>query len=216
MSFQIETYTPIAQPLTLYEEGTIIAARPLNELFEHVKNFKTPSWELVQRAVAVIFKSILTHSFCDKVALLRPEAVYHSFKGRVEVIKSSGAIVCSSLRHMPIPYFTKDDLTQFDVEYPYLLQSALYYRVDSAKVLPVMQSKKHGFRHISVLDYSVACIPDFTKYDTFSPQTIRQYFSAAWGVELTGQNEGNTVTDLVKSNILQATDCSEVYNFKNS
>lgn len=73
---------PAPQPLYMFDEGTIVAARPLHELLEHCRRCELPSWALIGRAINALFQGIITGNYCDKVALLRAEGLYHSLNGK--------------------------------------------------------------------------------------------------------------------------------------
>lgn len=85
----------------------ILVARPLKELWLHVKNLKLPSFALVVRCINTLVLGIFRGHLCDHVllrsiALLNGEKIIHSLSGRIST----------------------DDAADFEKKYPFMLESA--------------------------------------------------------------------------------------------
>jgi hypothetical protein len=88
--------------LGMAEPDRIIIARPLKELWSHIRNCKLPSIRLLVRVIVTVALGIFRGHLCDKVVLESEGSLFHSLKGHVE----------------------KVDRATMQAAYPYMLENA--------------------------------------------------------------------------------------------
>jgi hypothetical protein len=179
-----------AQLLVSYavaSKPTLVATRPLAELKMHLKNRQRPSVRLLARCVQVIALALFRRHFYDNLLLLRPEALIHSLNRRVQVIYNTG-------RQDLHLYFTKNDLAQFDKQFPYLLQSSHYYRVKGDPHGSLKAS--HPSKCIELVKNTKVKVPDFSGYKKIQASSIIEYFEGFHHLHLTDRK---TISGILKS-----------------
>ncbi len=197
----------LLSPVYLFEEGTIVVARPWSELCAHIRHLQVPKWQLISRLMEALFQC----SFYDHVMLLRPEAIYHSLKGRVEVVKSTGIMPDPRASVLPpLVYFTDEDLRLFKEQFPFLLENALYLR---SKHSPSASSGGHPFIEVPLSGSATVSIPDFSNYSEITAETVRSYYLKAWGIKVTDKESGNKISDLVQSPSLVSREPTKLFYF---
>ncbi|MCE5319294.1 MAG: hypothetical protein LLG04_18260 [Parachlamydia sp.] len=95
----------------------LIIARPLKELWAHVRSRKLPSLRLVARAIKALALSIFRWHLCDYILIPVANSIFHNQKGRIEMR-------------------TRENLKK---DYPYLFQSALEYEFIPSLSLTITQ-----------------------------------------------------------------------------
>ncbi len=188
----------MAVTASLYEPGTIVVTRPAHELWAHICNCELPSWQLLARAVSVLFFALVRGHLCDNVLLLRKDGLHHSLHGNKNImtIKPTGTDFKTRNRCLLVA-----DVFAFKQEHPYLLASALYLRLKEDLVQqepePIFKwntwtTRQNGER-----------VMVFPPEDIFevTPRTIQELFKDGYGLDFSEQIA--TLDNLVHSPALE-------------
>lgn len=202
----------------LYEEGTVVITRPLQELWSCIKNLKLPPWQLALRSIKVLVLALFTKHFYGEMLLLRSEGLYHSMKGKVEKVTATGkeenyfpGTRLSS--DMPSPFFTKQDLKKFKEQYPFLLEQALYLRPKDTNLTHYRSNESHPRYHEELTPRTFVTLPDFKNYEAITPQSVSNYFRKMCGIQVTEKIKENSITDFINSKRLYTTDYTKLFHF---
>ncbi len=201
--------------IELPDPGTLVLSRPLHELWLHVQNCELPSWQLIARAISTLFLALFRGHFCDGILLLRPEAIYHSFHGKIEEMPATGRHN-DSQNEFKFPFYRLEDGVEFNASYPHLMEAALY--LSCKKETPSPQSSE-GYKMKERLDLvsdkappnTIVSIPDFSRCAEISAQTMRAYFANAYDLAITDREVDNTLATLIYSDRLQIIDVQRVH-----
>ena len=166
-----------------YNPCSIIVARPLKELWYHVKNRELPSLELIIRSIKAVALAIFKWHFCDRVALTSQDRnrILHSIHGKFEELETS----------------------DFNKKYTFMSMTGFKLVYNSSMKDSHKLEKKHPSREEKIPDsHDFVKVADFKDYKEITPQTICEYFRNFHGIKLTSNEKGNTISDLFKSKYL--------------
>lgn len=168
-----------------YNPCPIIVARPVKELWYHVKNRELPSLELIIRSIKAIVLSIFRGHMCDRIAIISQDQqnVLHSIRGKRETV---------GLRNFNKEYTFMSE-TGFKLVYSRGKPRSDDIKRNPDEVHPSYNIKVEGSNDL------VVQLADFSQYKEISAQTICEYYSKFHGIKLTDKETGNTISDLFKS-----------------
>jgi hypothetical protein len=181
---------PQTQTALKFEAGRVVLARPWHELWAQICNHcELPSWELIARAITVLFKFIFCQQghFHDHVILVRPEGFYHSTS-----MMEPGA---KGVSRVPPE---RDKTIVFEERFPDLLDQALYLKHASGEYDPSLVRENHSSMTMNYQGNLVS-IPDFSGYEAIDAEAVRNYYHNYYGYRITHKEEALTIDDLVAS-----------------
>jgi hypothetical protein len=72
--------------LAAWHPGSILLARPLNELWAHIRDRELPSFALIARAIKTLALYIFKGQLWDHILLAKKGGIFHSLNGQLEAV----------------------------------------------------------------------------------------------------------------------------------
>jgi hypothetical protein len=174
------TFVAVAS-LALYYPGSVLLARPLEELSDYVKNVELPPLELIARVIKTLALAIFRWHLCDQVLIAKKKGVFHSLEGRLEVAS----------------------LDQLNKNYPKMFRNCFVLMYNDQAKVDLTKPRQHPHKDTYLGGHVFGRDAKLFPYKEITPQTITDYYRNFFGIELTDKRSGTTISDLFSSQYLK-------------